>query len=138
MIADQLAEEIAAEDKLLDVLGSATPHFDLDDKLAGLLLTWRITNEADPMPELVDADTGVAVITCAARKRARSKAIAAAALIAFVLAVLGLALIPITSWWYLLPAVGVSGLGGAYAAVARMRDEQWTAAELADENGASR
>jgi hypothetical protein len=126
------------DDRYLDKLGSATPSADPEDRLSLCLLAMRVVAEAKPMPELVDAETAVAVIAYEVRKRHISRTIAAACLVFLTLLVLGLALTPVTSVWWMLSAVGMSGLGGAYCAVARMRDEQWSTAELdAGQGGAN-
>lgn len=67
-VVDDLSA-VQADDLLLDHLGSATPHTAgalVDDELNALLLAWRNKTDAEPMPELVDADTAATVIARAA------------------------------------------------------------------------
>lgn len=89
---------VQADDRLLDALGCALPgtagHV-VDEELNALMLAWRNEVEAADMPDLVDTDTAITVITTAARTWWTTNTglkIAALALLLAILATVALAL----------------------------------------------
>lgn len=130
--AFDLLGAIDDDDKLLDLLGSATVT-DHDDWLCRRLLAMRAAAEANPMPELVDTDTAVAVIAYSASRRSVGlrSAIAAALLIVAVFLLLGLLLSSLADWWWMIPASGILGMTGPYIVAATMKPgTEWSTAGL--------
>lgn len=124
---------VMADDRLLDNLGSALPVlFGRERSVCLALLTCRAAAEREPVPELVDTDTAVAVIDHAAHpRRGFPRTVAAGAVVLLALLGLGLLLQPVTTWWWTVPVVGAAGLAGSLLAVIRMRSEpNWTVRAL--------
>lgn len=71
MPADLAAVE--ADDALLDFLGSGGVPGDPSDELTRVLAAWRREVHAEPVGELVDTDTALAVIWSAARRPVRRR-----------------------------------------------------------------
>lgn len=135
-----MTASITQIDKQLDNLGSALVHVDPADALMLALAMWRRAGEEQPFGPLVDTDTAVATIRAAVRRRraTRRRPVVAAALCFAVFLALGLALLPLTPWWWTVPAAGLVVMAGLHRVVATMRDDtQWTAAQArAEQNGA--
>lgn len=125
--------QVWRDDLLLNNLGSALPVLTGRDRALCLqLLTCRAAAEFEPLPELVDTDTAVAVIDHAAHPwRGFSRTVGAGAVVLLALLGLGLFLQPFATWWWAVPILGASGLTGSLFAVIRMRTEtDWSAREL--------
>ena len=61
-----------ADDTLLDILGSGAAPGDASDELTRVLAGWRREVDAEPVGELVDTNTALAVIRAARQPAARS------------------------------------------------------------------
>lgn len=130
---------VADDDRLLNRIGSAMPV--AGDTLGELLLSLRQRAEARPMPMLVDTETALAVIAQSRRAWgiamaavSRARAAAAAGLIATVLLTLGLCIAPYVTWWWAIPVLGCSALGGTYLIVWSMKpDPEWSPTELTED-----
>jgi uncharacterized membrane protein YgcG len=64
---------VQADDALLDLLGSGGTPSDASDELTRVLAAWRREVHADPIRELVDTNTALAVIRAAARAPVRGR-----------------------------------------------------------------
>ncbi len=126
---------IADDDRMLDSLGSAVPV--ALDQLAALLLNARRGAEVPPMPVMVETATALVVIARSVRRRLFVRCAVSVAMTTFVAAVLiglGLFIAPAASWWWAVPVLGLSGLGGTYLVVWSMRPApEWKTSELDDE-----
>lgn len=88
---------VQADDALLDSLGASHPRFSpSDEPLANVLLQWRREVDAEPVAELVDTDTAMALVAGARRPAPRRNPVlmpfaAAAALLVIAFSGVGLA-----------------------------------------------
>lgn len=62
---------VQADDALLDMIGAGHAPRDADDELTRVLAAWRDEVHAEPVRELVDTSTALALIRAAARRPAR-------------------------------------------------------------------
>lgn len=91
---------VQADDRLLDHLGCATPGTNgalVDDELNALMLAWRNEIEAAGMPDLVDTDTAITVITTAARTWWTTNTAMKIATLALLLAILATVALALTT-----------------------------------------
>jgi len=64
---------VQADDALLDMIGAGHAPSDADDELTRVLAAWRSEVHAEPVKELVDTSTALALIRAAARQPARRR-----------------------------------------------------------------
>ncbi|MGH3821861.1 MAG: anti-sigma-D factor RsdA, partial [Pseudonocardiaceae bacterium] len=64
---------VQADDALLDMIGAGHAPSDANDELTRVLAAWRHEVHAEPVKELVDTSTALAVIRAAARQPARRR-----------------------------------------------------------------
>lgn len=65
---------VQADDALLDMLGAGQPGDEVDRELARVLVVWRRDVDAEPVGEMVDTGTALAVISSGRSFLARVRA----------------------------------------------------------------